>query len=403
MTVVHVDDKIQQAITEGSAIPVLDKGYVYLVDHMGSDKSVSDAARASFSKESNEFSDRDAKLIDFLAKAQHNSVFRHCFVTLEVKAPLEVARQWWKYVVGSDHTFDGWNEACFAAYQPVVSWDNEERFVATTNSAEDLYDLCLAEQEMPYAVSLEGGKFVKNQISSVWASGHQEVFRVVTADDHTIDVTEDHRFLTADGYKALKDFESGERVIVNNTASYNGLEVSTTSMGFPEESKVSLIYRTGEVATYDIEMSGVDNLVVGGFVVHNSRRYITSEPEFYVVAPDEWRGKPDNMKQGSKGYLPKDLGFELTSTLENYYEEGDRLYHWAIDDMGVAPEVARLFLPAYGMYVHWRWSASLQSVAHFLAQRLAHDAQHEITQYAQAVRELVEPLYPHSIGAFLES
>jgi thymidylate synthase (FAD) len=96
---------------ENKTIDVLDKGYVRLVDKMGSDLSVVNAARASFAKESHELSKSDARLIDFLARENHMSPFRHAFVTLEFKAPLMVARQHWKYVVGSDHTMDSWNES----------------------------------------------------------------------------------------------------------------------------------------------------------------------------------------------------------------------------------------------------------------------------------------------------
>lgn len=78
---------------ENKIIDVLDKGYVRLVDKMGSDLSVVNAARASFAKESHEFSKNDARLIDFLARENHMSPFRHAFVTLEIKAPLMVARQ----------------------------------------------------------------------------------------------------------------------------------------------------------------------------------------------------------------------------------------------------------------------------------------------------------------------
>ena len=92
-------------------IDVLQNGYVRLVDHMGSDLSVVNAARASFAKESHEFSTQDARLIDFLARENHMSPFRHAFLTFEFKAPLMVARQHWKYVVGSDHTMDSWNES----------------------------------------------------------------------------------------------------------------------------------------------------------------------------------------------------------------------------------------------------------------------------------------------------
>ena len=53
----------------------------------------------------------DGKLINFLARENHMSPFRHAFMTFEFKAPLMVARQHWKYVVGSDHTMDSWNES----------------------------------------------------------------------------------------------------------------------------------------------------------------------------------------------------------------------------------------------------------------------------------------------------
>jgi len=60
----------------------------------------------------------------------------------------------------------------------------------------------------------------------------------------------------------------------------------------------------------------------------------------------------------------------------------------------IAPEIARLFLPAYGMYVRWRWTTSLQGVATFLDQRLPHDAQVEIQEYAKAVQELTSQAFP---------
>ena len=92
-------------------IEVLDKGYVRLVDSMGNDLSVVNAARVSFASESKEMSVKDAHLIDFLIRENHMSPFRHAFITFEIKAPMMVARQHWKYVVGSDHTMDSWNES----------------------------------------------------------------------------------------------------------------------------------------------------------------------------------------------------------------------------------------------------------------------------------------------------
>lgn len=219
-------------------IEVLKSGYVRLVDVMGSDLSIVNAARASFAKESKELNHSDIKLLDFLVRENHMSPFRHAFMTFEIKAPLMVARQHWKYVVGSDHTMDSWNES--------------------------------------------------------------------------------------------------------------------------------------------------------------SRRYITMDPEFYIPEKDDWRLAPDNRKQGSGGPLDPWNGAMLTDMLIKYVKDGEALYNSAME-MGVAPEQARLFLPAYGMHVVYRWSCSLQSLALFLNQRLEDDAQKEIQFYAEAIKDLIKDKFPISI------
>jgi thymidylate synthase (FAD) len=73
---------------------------VDLVDHMGSDISVVNAARVSFSKISEEFNERDAKLIQYLARHNHWTPFGHAAATLRIKAPIFVARQFVKHQVG---------------------------------------------------------------------------------------------------------------------------------------------------------------------------------------------------------------------------------------------------------------------------------------------------------------
>jgi thymidylate synthase (FAD) len=83
---------------------------VDLVDHMGTDLSVVNAARVSFDKASewdfnpaatgNVLSERDTKLINYLAKHNHWTPMAHPQVTLRIKAPIFVARQWFKHMVG---------------------------------------------------------------------------------------------------------------------------------------------------------------------------------------------------------------------------------------------------------------------------------------------------------------
>lgn len=229
-------------------INVLDNGYVRLVDAMGTDLTPVNAARVSYAKESRVLTERDVRLIQFLAREGHTSPFRHAIAQFEVYAPLMVARQWWKYIVGSAHqegtgdSLDAWNES--------------------------------------------------------------------------------------------------------------------------------------------------------------SRRYITEEPVFYVPGADEWRSAPENSKQGSGDIIRWELGEEATYRLMSAVDRGMADYEWALAN-GICAEQARLFLPAYGMYVRWYWTASLQSVAHFLAQRLEHDAQAEIQAYAKAVLTLTEARFPVSIGELL--
>ena len=74
---------------------------VLLIDHMGSDLSVVNAARVSFAKKNTEFDDEnDSKLINYLAKHNHWSPFGHASMQFHIKAPVFVARQLVKHQVG---------------------------------------------------------------------------------------------------------------------------------------------------------------------------------------------------------------------------------------------------------------------------------------------------------------
>lgn len=229
-------------MTNINRIDVLDKGYVIMHDVLGSDHTVANAARVSYDKRTESLTDKDRRLIDFLAREGHTSPFRHATIQFEMYAPLMVARQHWKYVVGSDHTMDAWNES--------------------------------------------------------------------------------------------------------------------------------------------------------------SRRYITEEPTFYIPGPDEWRSAPENSKQGSGDIIDFKIGNKATERLLLYVDRGIAEYEEAMRN-GICAEQARLFLPAYGLYVRYYWTASLQSVAHFVQQRLAHDAQAEIQAYAKAINELARQAFPYAMDALV--
>lgn len=77
----------------GVSLPVLDHGFVRIVDYMGSDSSVVQAARVSYGSGTKGLHN-DKALIDFLMRHRHTSPFEMCEIKLHVKLPIFVARQW---------------------------------------------------------------------------------------------------------------------------------------------------------------------------------------------------------------------------------------------------------------------------------------------------------------------
>ncbi|MDR0669935.1 MAG: FAD-dependent thymidylate synthase [Treponema sp.] len=73
--------------------PVLDKGFVRLVDYLGGDERVVQAARVSYGAGTRNYRE-DAGLIDYLLRHHHTSPFEQVVFTFHVKLPIFVARQW---------------------------------------------------------------------------------------------------------------------------------------------------------------------------------------------------------------------------------------------------------------------------------------------------------------------
>ena len=79
---------------------LIGKMNVELIDSMGSDLTVVNAARVSFNKQAETFRDSDEKLIKFLAEHNHWTPFGHCSLQFRIKAPIFVARQLVKHQLG---------------------------------------------------------------------------------------------------------------------------------------------------------------------------------------------------------------------------------------------------------------------------------------------------------------
>ena len=116
-----------------------------------------------------------------------------------------------------------------------------------------------------------------------------------------------------------------------------------------------------------------------------SRRYVDSEPEFYV--PELWRKRSADKKQGSEGTI------EIDQDCREVFDCA-RLYTRLLGE-GVCPEQARMVLPQ-SMMTEWYWSGSLFAFAKMCGLRLKDDSQYETRLVAEQVEDVMMKLFPAS-------
>ena len=75
------------------AIPVLDHGFVRVIDYMGTDSAIVQAARVSYGKGTKKINE-DAGLINYLMRHRHTTPFEMCEIKFHIKLPIFIARQW---------------------------------------------------------------------------------------------------------------------------------------------------------------------------------------------------------------------------------------------------------------------------------------------------------------------
>ena len=99
-------------------VPVLDQGFVRVVDYMGDDHAIVQAARVSYGAGTRTVRS-DAGLIDYLMRHQHTSPFEMCELKLHVKLPVFVARQWIRHRTASVNEYSGrYSEIADTFYDP---------------------------------------------------------------------------------------------------------------------------------------------------------------------------------------------------------------------------------------------------------------------------------------------
>ena len=125
-----------------------------------------------------------------------------------------------------------------------------------------------------------------------------------------------------------------------------------------------------------------------------SRRYVDSEPEFYV--PSGWRGKSADKKQGSEGSID-----DIRPSLAWNMVESSRQDYEYLLGKGVCPEQARMVLPQ-SMMTEWYWSGSLDAFADMCKLRCADDTQAETREVAELIAGQMYELFPVSWESLAE-
>jgi thymidylate synthase (FAD) len=136
--------------------------------------------------------------------------------------------------------------------------------------------------------------------------------------------------------------------------------------------------------------------VVGFSYNEMSRRYVDSEPEFYV--PEAWRKRAENKKQGSSD---EPVDNDSIPYLQRLAEERALEAYTRMLEYGVCPEQARMVLPQ-SMLTSYYVTGSLAAWARAYKQRIKPDAQYEIQLLAREWDKVIRPLFPASWSALVD-
>jgi len=128
-----------------------------------------------------------------------------------------------------------------------------------------------------------------------------------------------------------------------------------------------------------------------------SRRYVDSEPEFYI--PTEWRGRSADKKQGSEGVVPI---YGETMRVASKASMWSIRNYTALLNAGVCPEQARMVLPQ-SIVTEWYWSGSLDAFADMCNLRCKSDTQYETQVVAGHIDTEMAKLFPVSWEALREN
>ena len=195
--------------------PVLDDGFVCLVDLMGDDSAVIQAARVSYGEGTRHVSD-DRTLIRYLMRHRHTTPFEMAEIKLLVRVPMDCWRQWNRHRTAclaerTEVYFDlpGGIKRRGNQLHKLTIEDIWLRFQPTQNHTrpDRQRNRCfrrLRVQQMNLRqIDEQNLEIQHTRLKNVYKNGVKPVFRMTLADKKQIECTADHRFLFSDGWNSL--------------------------------------------------------------------------------------------------------------------------------------------------------------------------------------------------------
>ncbi len=178
-------------IEPGHTIPVLDKGFVRYIDHMGTDQRIVEAARISY-KSPSKGDDADKKLIAYLYKNKHTSPFEMVKVTLNIKMPIFVMRQYVRHRMQNLNEVSArYTELPNEFYFPnkwraqdvknkqgsvtELNWDTEGTHTLLKNNLDsnELYDFTTKEDKNKISIGVSKNQYLSTVLSEQCESAYK--------------------------------------------------------------------------------------------------------------------------------------------------------------------------------------------------------------------------------------
>jgi len=375
----------------------LDKGFVALVDSMGDDSRIVQAARVSYQKGTKAVS-TDRNLIRYLLRNHHSTPLEKVRFEFHVRLPMFIARQWMRHRSGclaGDTNLYADDEASSGITIKEL-WEKVRLLKENGNSLE--VSKIYKNTQLKMCIE-EASNFGSTQINDIWQTGVKKVYLVKLENGYEIKMTQDHRCLTTDGWMTLGEAtnlisHNGEvSWDIENSSSFAVL--SPNNMNRKTYSKVKSVSYAGEEMTYDIEVTGpYHNFIANGFVVHNSfnevsARYSVLPGDFYI--PEPLRKQSETNRQGSGDEVIESIPGITGSPQEHLEGICKKAYnnYEELIEAGAARELARTVLPV-NIYTEFYWTVDLWNLMHFLRLRLDGHAQYEIRVFGQAILKLIK-------------